>query len=138
MTPTLLGRWQTRVAMLGTIGLIVTALFAARYDDQTFFRVLGYVLALGLAWDILYMGLQQFRWDRDWPAAFQVATGITEGICVYLLIDRIGLPGIAKGSVPLRLFVAHYGIVWLAVFVWVQGPMRALFPRWRFRGGRIV
>ncbi len=138
MTPTISGRWQTRVATLGTVGAIVTSLFAAGYWDATFFVVLGYVAAFGIAWDVLYILLQRLRWDRDWPTSFQVANGVIEGILVYALIDATGLPGIEEGSVGVGLFVAHYGFTWLSAFILVQGPMRAVFPRWRFLGGRIL
>jgi hypothetical protein len=138
VTPTLGGRWQTRILLLATLGLIVTALFAAIYRSDLFFLVLGYVALFGLAWDVLYVALQRFRWDRDWPAAFQVLNGIVEGALVYLLIATVGLPGIATGSIPLWLFVLQYGLVWLVTFLWAQGPMRAIFPFWRFHGGRVV
>jgi hypothetical protein len=138
MTPTLVGRWQTRIALLGTLGVIVSALFAAVYGSGLFFLVLGYVALFGLAWDVLYIALQRLRWDRDWPAAFQVLNGIVEGALVFLLISTFGLPGIAAGSIPLWLFVLQYGLVWLVTFLWAQGPMRAIFPFWRFHGGRVV
>jgi hypothetical protein len=138
MTPTLNGRWQTRIVTLATLGLLVTALFAWGYDDSTFFKVLFYVGLFGIVWDVIFIALQQLRWDRDWPPVFQVASGVGEGVLVYLLIDNLGLPGIDEGIVPLDRFIAHYGLVWLAIFIWVQGPMRAIFPFWRFHGGRIL
>ena len=142
MTPTLRGRWQTRIATLGTLGAIVTAIFAAGFYDEyspgAFFAVLGYVIGFGVVWDVLYIALQRLRWDRDWPAAFQVLNGVTEGVFLYSIVSLGGLPGLEVGSIPLWLFVLHYGLVWLIVFIWVQGPMRALLPRWRFNGGRIV
>lgn len=138
MTPTLIGRWQTRIVVLATLGSLVTAVFAVLYGSPLFFLVLAYVAIFGLAWDIIYSALQLLRWDRDWPAAFQVAAGIVEGALIYALLTVTGLPGIPAGLVPLGIFVSHYGLVWLVTFVWVQGPMRALFPFWRFHGGRIV
>ena len=136
MTPNLIGRWQTRVATLGTIGLLITAIFALTRDDNTFYYVLGYVILFGLAWDVLYIVLQQFRWDHDWPAAFQVGTGLWEGVFIYVIVRAFELPEVP--ALVGEVFAAHYGLVWLSTFVWVQGPMRAFFPRWRFFGGRIV
>ncbi len=138
MTPTLWGRWQTRIAMLGTLGLLVTALFALAYEDRIFIYVLGYVAAFGLAWDVIFIALQRLRWDRDWPPVFQLAAGVVEGALLFALFEYVGLPGVDEDIVPLDRFVAHYGSVWLVTFMFVQGPMRALFPRWRFSGGRIV
>lgn len=138
MTPTLFGRWQTRIFLLGTLGAIVTAIFAVAYQDDTFWRVLGFVALFGIGWDIAWIGIQQLKWDRDWPPYLQWATGLWEGVFIYILIDNVGLPGIKQGYVPLERFAAHYGLVWLSVYLWSQGPMRALFPLWRFHGGRIV
>ncbi len=142
MTPTLFGRWQTRLAMLGSWGALISLVFALlRGEDafnETFFYVLGYVALFGIVWDLLFILLQRLRWDRDWPAIFQLASGICEGALVFGLIQGTGLPGIEKGGVPFGLFVSHYGLVWLVTYTWVQGPMRTFLPRWRFTGGRIV
>ncbi|MBA2634267.1 MAG: hypothetical protein H0U86_14930 [Chloroflexi bacterium] len=138
MTPTLAGRWQTRTAMLATLGLFITLTFAVAFESLIFFPVLFWVFAFGLVWDALFIALQALRWDRDWPAVFQAGAGVIEGALVFLLITFVGLPGIDKGSVPLWLFSLHYGTVWLLTFAWVQGPMRALFPFWRFHGGRLM
>jgi hypothetical protein len=35
------------------------------------------------------------------------------------------------------LFI-HFFIVWNAVWLWANGPMRVPFIRWRFRGGSIA
>jgi hypothetical protein len=141
VTPTLLGRWQTRLAMLATWGILITFFFALTQGAEGFnetFYVLGYVALFGLAWDVAFIFIQRLRWDRDWPAVFQFAAGVVEGALLFVLIRTTGLPGIAEGSISLGLFVAHYGTVWLVTFIWVQGPMRAIFPRWRFTGGRLV
>jgi len=137
MTPTLIGRWQTRLALLATLGVVVTALFALAYANLAFFLVLFYVALFGVVWDVIYIALQQYRWDRDWPAAFQVLNGLVEGVVLYLAITQLGLPGVPR-DLPLPVFVAQYGLVWLVVFLWTQGPMRALFPFWRFHGGTII
>jgi hypothetical protein len=137
MTPTLFGRWQTRLATLATLGVVVTVIFALILRDARVFAVLAYVFLFGVVWDLLWIGLQQFRWDRDWPAAFQIGTAIVEGVWLYTLIASVGLPLIARGSIGGGIFAAQYGLVWLVTFIWVQGPMRSLFPRWRYNGGRL-
>ena len=136
MTPTLVGRWQTRLLLLATLGVVISAVFWLATGRDVFFSVLLYVALFGVVWDVLYIWLQEFRWERDWPAAFQVLNGIVEGAVVYAAIELVGLPGISKGLDPL-LFAAHYGTVWLVIFLAVQGPMRALLPFWRFHGGRV-
>ncbi len=137
MTPTLIGRWQTRLAMLATLGLAITAILAAALQDSGLFLVLGYVAVFGIGWDVIYVALQQLRWDRDWPAVFQVANGMTEGLFLYIVISSsLQLPG--NPSAELGVFFGHYGLVWLSIFIWVQGPMRAVIPRWRFYGRRLL
>ena len=140
MTPTLPGRWQTRLALLLVLGVPVTALFALFNRDAagTLFLVLLYVALFGLAWDGLYILLQKLRWERDWPPLFQLAGGVAEAALLYALLATSGLPGIAGGSVPFGLFSAMYGTVWVVTVAATQGPLRAVFPRWRFNGGRLI
>jgi hypothetical protein len=48
------------------------------------------------------------------------------------------LPLCCFAQLALFLFPLHYGIIWLAGFLFVHGPIYVVFPRWRYRGGRIV
>lgn len=140
MTPTLPGRWQTRLALLAVLGVPVTALFALFNRDAagTLFLILLYVALLGLGWDVLYILLQRLRWERDWPPVFQLAGGAAEAALLFALLATSGLPAIRGGSVPPGLFCGMYCTVWLVTFAATQGPLRAVFPRWRFNGGRLV
>ncbi len=143
MTPTLSGRWQSRLFLLWTMGLFVTWFFASYFQalspfEEVFhvpFVLLAYVTLLGFGWDVLYNYLQLFRWDSDWPPVYQFFAGIAEGALLLLLIRAD-----AVGSVPLDLsfemFFWHYGSVWFATFFVSQSFMRVLFPQWRFRGGQ--
>jgi hypothetical protein len=140
MTPTLPGRWQTRVLLLGTVGLVLSLIYGAIVGDLgTPVTLLGYVLLLGCYWDALYHYLQSWRWDRDWPPAFQVAAGLAEGVAIWLLITAGrsmigGLPGV-PASLTLRQFVTHYGLECLALFLVVLGTLRVILARWRYQGG---
>lgn len=136
MTPTLIGRWQTRIVFLATLGVLVSIPFWLIAGTPVFFVIVAWVAVLGLAWDVLYSFLQAFRWERDWPPAFAVVAGLVEGAAVYLLTTKIGLPGI-PADLALGLFAFQYSCVWLVTFFWGQGPMRAFAPWWRFHGGRI-
>jgi len=149
MTPVLLGRWETRLFLLGTFGALVTAIFYFTHDGGSgFWRVLFWIAAFGLAWDVLYIALQQFKWDRDWPPVFQWAAGAWEGIFLYFFIRWIGLDigvddlnipkGALNGDVLTDRFIPHYTAVFVVTWVWSQTLMRALFPMWKFHGGRIV
>jgi hypothetical protein len=137
MTPTLFGRWQTRILLLGSYGLLVTLFFVWRYEGSyTPLALLGYVIVFGLVWDVLYQWTQRFRWDSDWPPAFQLMAGIIEAAFLWLLIQILGeqLPGVDPLS--FGRFAAHYWSVWTVAFLLSQGPMRIWFPRWRFNGGQ--
>ena len=140
MVPTLWGRIQTRIFLLATVGVVVTALItpvlpvdgplAERY--RTTFLVLATVAVLGVGWEFVYHFLMQFRWEKDWPSMFGLLTLVPEGVLVWVLVPRIGL------TPPLLAFAIHFVTVWLCVWLVANGPMRVPFVRWRFRGGRLV
>lgn len=141
MTPTLFGRWQTRILLFATVGVLATLPFSLGIlgtQSSTYLGILVWVGFFGLGWDFLYDRLQKFRWDRDWPATFQLLAGIWEALFILILLNglRVALPGIERVPVNLATFIAHYSAVWLAVFIASQSLMRVLFPRWRFRGGK--
>jgi len=136
MTPTLLGRWQTRCFLLATVGVVVTFIVGlVVHNLATPFLVLGYVLLFGLAWDALYQFIIRLRWDRDWPTVFQVLAGIVEGALVWLLIQTVGLPGVPSSAMPLSVFISMYASIWLITFIITQGPLRTLLVHWRYQGG---
>ncbi|MBD2577153.1 hypothetical protein [Oscillatoria sp. FACHB-1406] len=139
MTPTLYGRWQTRIFLFATAGVLVTLPFALGLlgvnSGAVPLRVLGYLAIFGLVWDYGYTRLQYYRWDRDWPAAFQLAAGVWEALFFVAIAKFIGLPGIDR-EFPLGEFFLHYSLVWLSIFTASQTLMRVLFPRWRFHGGQ--
>lgn len=140
MTPTLFGRWQTRLLLLGIAGMLITFPFALGIigpgANSIYFWILGYIALFGLAWDILYDYLQKFRWDRDWPAVFQLVAGIWEAVFLLIIIKLLRLPLPGVQNLDVGWFVRHYSLVWLGVFFASQTIMRILFPRWRFRGGQ--
>lgn len=144
MVPTLLGRCETRLFVLATIGslwlLIITPALPqnASLGDmyQATFLVLGLVIGLGFVWELVYHGLQQFRWEKDWPALFGLVTGIPEGLVVWAVLKWVIPSSVVKPNVS--SYVIAFATVWLVVWMWVNGPMRVPFIHWRFRGGRIV
>lgn len=140
MTPTLLGRWQTRLFLMGTIGLLLTLLFCGGLVGNpaglVYLAILIYLTVFGLGWDCLYMVIQGFRWDQDWPAAFQWLAALWEGIFFLLIRDGLGIVLPFTYDFDISWFVFHYSVVWLGVFIASQSLMRLLFPRWRFFGGQ--
>ncbi len=153
MTPTFMGRIQTRIFALLLIGvpatLLITLVVPATIVGQSrghalgglyaiTFTALGIVLGMGvLVWEPLYHFLQQFRWEKDWPTLFGLVTAINEGIVAYLILKAIG-PTPTGVSVRAGGFAVDFLFVWLSVFVFLNGPMRVPFIRWRFRGGRVI
>ncbi|WP_088239634.1 hypothetical protein [Calothrix rhizosoleniae] len=141
MTPTLFGRWQTRLLLLATVGVLVTLPFAMGLigsgESPAYFCILGYIAIFGLGWDFVYDKIQKYRWDRDWPAAYQLFAGIWEMIFVWCglkIFVFLPLP-IPKELLIWGDFSLHYLTVWLVVFIASQSLMRILFVRWRFFGG---
>ncbi|MVU82527.1 hypothetical protein GPX89_35520 [Nocardia sp. ET3-3] len=147
MTPTLHGRIQTRVLVLGVIGLlvavVVTPLLPMRglsvgQGYRVTLTVLIAVILVGVGWELLYHGLQQFRWDKDWPTLFGLVTIVNEGLLMWVLVryTTIVLP---RGLRPPALaFAVDFTLTWLSVWLFVNGPIRVLLPRWRYNGGRVI
>ena len=136
MTPTLLGRWETRLLLLGTIGIIITLIIGLVVKNFVLpFLLLGYVFLFGLVWDALYQFISTFRWDRDWPTTFQVGAGIAEGVVVWALVTYTGLPGVPARSIPFVVFISMYASIWVLTFIIAQGPLRIFLVRIRYQGG---
>ena len=144
VTPTLAGRVQTRALLLLVLGVpLCYTVGRALGDARSAVALVGYVLALGIVWDALYQHLQSYRWDQDWPPLLQWAAYLWEGSVLWLVLhasplwNEVGLHG-PPGVHPLpnQVFALHYTGVSLLMFAATQGPLRVLFPNWRFSGGR--
>ena len=150
MLPTLNGRLQTRIFMLvvfgGLITLVITPILPGPFgfdgeSYKTTYLILATVLVLGIIWELIYHGIQQFRWEKDWPTMFGLITALNEGALVWLLLELGWIPGIDGENPPASVFWAFFimfSVIWLVVWLWTNGPMRVPFIRWRFFGGRIV
>ncbi|CAM4193580.1 hypothetical protein NONI108955_13830 [Nocardia ninae] len=147
MLPTLNGRIQTRVLALSVIGffvaLIITPLLPTgslslgQSYRVTLSILLGTVL-VGVLWELLYHFLQQFRWEKDWPTLFGFLTMVNEGALMWVLVryTTIVLPESLRPS--LTAFLIQFVLTWIVFWLIVNGPMRVVFHRWRFQGGRFV
>src|SRR5688572_6301708 len=103
MVPTLAGRWQTRILLYVFIGLPVTFLYAMyltnwrwppAIDLSAFtdpFVFITAILILGLILDVAYIQAQRFRWEGDWPFAFQFFFSIMEFFAVYIGMEYFGV-----------------------------------------------
>ena len=132
MTPTLLGRLQTRLYLTLLVGVPITGIFAIALRTTHPFLILGWVMLLGFGWDALYNQIQKLFWDHDWPPILQLAAGIWEGIIIFIMLYIIGALG---NPPPVTIFMAHYISVWWFSFAASQSMMRLIFPHWRFYGG---
>lgn len=131
MTPTLFGRWQTRFFLLSTVGLSISLLVGLITRSFLPLQALLYVLVAGSVLDILYRCIQSFRWDLDWPTSFQVMAGVLEGLLVWVLLTVV-----SSQMIAFPVFLGQYGSIWLISFVLTQGPLRILWPKWRYDGGQ--
>ena len=160
MLPTLLGRWQTRVFLLIFVGLPISAVYAiwlARFApvvgrffppwirplgpvvyDVRPLQVLCLLFVVGIVLDPLYIFLQKFRWDRDWPFVFQFFVSIMEFFIVLGLIRADVLPFMPArwlGENDYRYFFLHFGLVFVPSFLALLGFIQIFMVRWRYKGG---
>lgn len=150
MSQTLAGRWQTRVLLAATAGLVWTAvvvpvlarLVAVPVAGAYRMAFVGLTLltAAGLGWEAAYHALQQFRWDKDWPSMLGILTIVNEAPAAWLLAHAIGVvSGPVTGFSPvMALFAGHVVTTWVVMWLFGQGPVRVLHPRWRFEGGQVL
>ncbi|MGI9599494.1 MAG: hypothetical protein ACR2QK_25240 [Acidimicrobiales bacterium] len=139
MTPTLFGRIQTRLVVVLVVGLVWTLIITPALPADGLplgdvyamtFRAVFITAILGaVLWEPLYHFAQQYRWEKDWPTGLGLLTGIPEGIVVLAVLE-------GSGPVPLGAFLLHFTTTWLLIWFVVNGPLRVVLPRWRFRGGR--
>lgn len=147
MLPTLWGRVQSRLGFLAVIGGLVTLVLTPLLPLGTgiggkyriAYTVLLTVAVLGVLWELLYHLVMQWRWEKDWPTLFGLLTAVPEGLLIWVLLLAGVVPGIdgLDGLGSLSYWIL-FTMVWLAVWVFANGPMRVFSIHWRFRGGRFV
>lgn len=141
MTPTFFGRIQTRLLLLGTVGVVWTLFIGpflpargAPLGDVyslTFQALLIVAIVGAFVWEPIYHLLQQFRWEKDWPTGLGLVTGLSEGLVTWLVLS-------SGQDVPGAAFVLHFATTWIVVWCFLHGPLRIVLLRWRFSGGRVV
>lgn len=155
MTPTLFGRIQSKLFLLLIVAplwaLLVTvvlvplvagsdASMTPNYPTVLWnaIQVLLWVAAIGILWELLWHALQQLRWEKDWPLLFGLLQYVPEGLVVFFVINPSFLGLTTAGGVPTAAFLLHFVTTVLVTFLYINGPHRVLFIRWRFEGGRFV
>ncbi len=147
MLPTLFGRIQIRIVLLLVVGGFWTTVLTPilpglpgtigqRY--ATTYMIVVATIVVGVLWELLYHLLMQFRWEKDWPTFFGLATILNEGLVIWGLLKLNLVPFIHGPDVSLLAFIILFVIVWIAQWLTANGPLRVPFVRWRFRGGRFV
>ena len=139
MTPTLLGRIQSRLFLLLVFGLtwtIVVTPFLPAGDmalTDVYALTISAIVLTGIVgviiWEPLYHLLQQLRWEKDWPTSLGLVLGLPEGLLIYTLLA-------GEQTVPALAFILHFSSTWILLWFAAAGPLRVLFLRWRYRGGR--
>ncbi len=148
MIPTLSGRIQTRIFLILFIGipwtLIITpvlphspgASLSSTYKAT--FSALAIVLVVGVFfWEMLYHFLQQYRWEKDWPVMFTFFEVINEAWLAYFLFDKLNIAKHTDFAATNSTFWIHVISTWMIMWLFVLGPIKIFFIRWRFNGGRI-
>jgi hypothetical protein len=139
MTFTLFGRWQIRVLLLATVGMLLTILTLVRSGSaiasQTF-STLIYLGLFGLVWDFAYHQLQRLRWDGDWNGLLQFAGAVWEGLFLVMVIKAVGLPGIDRASFNIPGFIGFYTSYCVLNSIVTHSLLRILSPYSRFNGGQ--
>ena len=139
MTFTLFGRWQIRVLLLATVGLLFTIFMVVRSSPaiagQTFLT-LSYLGLFGLGWDFGYHQLQRLRWDGDWNGLLQLGGAVWEGLFLVMAIKLVGLPGINVAHFDIPGFMGFYTSYSLIGAIVTHSLLRILSPYSRFNGGQ--
>jgi hypothetical protein len=147
MLPTLWGRIQSRIGFTlvigGLVALFLTPLLPLGVSFGTKYRiaytVIVTVAVIGVLWELLYHFVMQWRWEKDWPTLFGLLTLVNEGLLIWALLLVGAVPGIdgLTGLQSLSYWILFL-VVWVAVWIFANGPMRVFSIHWRFRGGRFV
>lgn len=138
MTFTLFGRWQIRVLLLATVGMLLTILMVVRFNPVAgqAFLTLVYLGLFGLGWDFGYHQLQRLRWDGDWNGLLQFAGAIWEGLFLVVVIQFVGLAGIDRSNFNLPGFIGFYTSYSVLNSIVTHSLLRILSPYSRFNGGQ--
>lgn len=144
MTYSLVGRIQTRILLFAAIGslwtALVTPILPTRLALGPSYRmsasVLFLIIVLGVLWEVIYHLLQQFRWDKDWPTLFALASGVPEGTLLWLLLDSDAW--FWEVPVTVRGFWLLFISTWVVIWIVLNGPVRVLLVRRRWRGGKLL
>ncbi len=158
MTPTLLGRWQTRLVLFLVIVSPVTLVASWLLGKSGGlsaepFGLAAAMLLTGLVFEAIAQQLQRFRWDQDWPFALFVGQAVCEFWVAFVAIRLDFVPGLeacdlaridrvsrqiacVDYALPIGPAMVQAAVIIALSLVFVTGVAPVLFPRWRYRGGQ--
>jgi hypothetical protein len=144
MLPTLFGRIQTRIFAVAVIGTLWAQIIVyvlpgggtTTQNRKAMYGVLLIVGVVGVLWELVYHGLMQFRWEKDWPTLFGLLTFVNEGLIAYLIAHSSLLPW--TEGIAVSTFAVGFLSTWIVLWLFFNGPMRIFTVHWRFRGGRLL
>jgi hypothetical protein len=139
MTFTLFGRWQIRVVLLATVGMLLTILMVMRSSPSIagqIFLTLIYLGLFGFGWDFVYQQWQRLRWDGDWNGLLQLGGAVWEGLFLVMVIKAVGLPGIDRSNFNIPGFMGFYTSYSVLNSIVAHSLLRILSPYSRFNGGQ--
>ncbi|MGI9477227.1 MAG: hypothetical protein ACR2PI_11030 [Hyphomicrobiaceae bacterium] len=144
MTPTLLGRWQTRFLLYAIIAIPVTLAFSYALIGRLWppslppFVFVTAIMVVGFVLDIAYVQIQRFRWDNDWPFAFQFFFSILEFLIAYGLMSLGWFDHLTSGvRIEFTTAALHFTLVFVPSFLALLGGIQIFLTDWRFKGGEI-
>jgi hypothetical protein len=139
MTYTLFGRWQVRILLLATVGLILSAIVAIKsgtYSGGEALMAVVYLGIFGLVWDLGYHQLQRLRWDGDWGTLLQLLGAVWEAMFLIFAAKYIGLPGIDKARFNAIGFIGFDALLCFVSYLAQHSILKILSPYSRFQGGQ--
>jgi hypothetical protein len=139
MTFTLFGRWQIRILLLATVGLLLSAIVMIKSGTQgggNAVLTVIYLGVFGIFWDGIYHQLQRLRWDGDWGGVLQLLGAIGEGVFFILVAKYLGLPGIDRDKFNMFNFISFDAILCMVSYAIANSVLRIISPYSRFRGGQ--
>ena len=131
MIPSLVGRLQTRLVLMAVIGGLWSAFYAliTPVGIEDVAAVLVFATVVGFGWELLYHWYASQRWDFDFPSGVAFFAGLAELVPVVIFAAVLDL--------HLGYVAVHFMIAYWLIWGFMQGPIRVIVPRWRFRAGRM-
>jgi hypothetical protein len=143
MIPTFWGRVQTRFLLYLVIALPVTLIYALfltgwRWPPRSVpFAFVTALLLGGWILDFFYIQIQRFRWDNDWPFAFQFIASFFEFFLVFGMVKLGWLEPWIPAFLPFVTALFHFLWVFTPSFLALLGGAQIFLIRWRFKGGEL-